>query len=198
MKLEENINKIKSELILRDELPNLFVELGYKTGAEIGVYKGSFTEKFCKAGLKMYAIDPWVAYQGIGSEQAEQERQNFLYNHAVMILRDYNCQVIRSTSIDALKYFKDGELDFVYIDANHDFKHFAEDIFEWNKKVRKGGIVAGHDYFLSPPNSGQFICQISPVVDAYVKAMGISSLYIIESMLTTFKDDGYSTWYFYK
>ena len=37
----------------RDELPELFAEIGYKVGAEIGVYKGAFTEKFCNAGLTM-------------------------------------------------------------------------------------------------------------------------------------------------
>lgn len=46
----------------RDDLPELFVQLGFKVGAEVGVYRGEFTEKFCQAGLKMYGIDPYLSY----------------------------------------------------------------------------------------------------------------------------------------
>lgn len=35
----------------RDDLPQFFVEMGYKAGAEIGVYKGQFSKKFCQVGL---------------------------------------------------------------------------------------------------------------------------------------------------
>ena len=34
----------------RGDLPQFFVDMEYKIGAEIGVYKGAFVEKFCKAG----------------------------------------------------------------------------------------------------------------------------------------------------
>ena len=48
--------------------------------------------------------------------------------------------------MDAVKDFKDESLDFVYIDANHGYESTKEDIREWSKKVKKGGIVSGHDY----------------------------------------------------
>ena len=42
--------------------------------------------------------------------------------------------------------FADGQLDFVYIDALHYYEDVREDIELWYPKVRKGGILAGHDY----------------------------------------------------
>lgn len=48
--------------------------------------------------------------------------------------------------MDAVRWFDDNTLDFVFIDANHDYKHFAEDLREWHKKVKPGGIVSGHDW----------------------------------------------------
>ena len=33
-----------------------------------------------------------------------------------------------------------------YIDANHTFEHVYADIGYWLLKVRKGGIISGHDY----------------------------------------------------
>ena len=48
--------------------------------------------------------------------------------------------------MEALADFEDNSLDFVYIDANHDFVNFTQDLHEWYKKVRVGGIISGHDY----------------------------------------------------
>jgi predicted O-methyltransferase YrrM len=49
--------------------------------------------------------------------------------------------------MEAVKDFKDESLDFVFIDGNHQYSYVLEDITEWSKKVRSGGIVSGHDYF---------------------------------------------------
>jgi hypothetical protein len=184
----------------RADLPDFFVQMGYKVGAEVGVYKGAFTEKFCKAGLKMFAIDPWMAYQGAGRTQQEQARQNFLYEHTIRTLSLYpDCTLIRSTSMDALKYFEDGSLDFVYLDGDHSFRAFAADIVEWSKKVKPGGIVSGHDYFYFGPRQTNLICQVGPIVDAYVKAFEIETLYIFGKIKDApDKDDRYPSWMYIK
>src|SRR3989344_1780949 len=109
----------------RDDLPQFFVDMGYKVGAEIGVYKGEYTAKFCKAGLKMYAIDPWLAYGDYDQRHRKfQERQDFLYGHTQRVLAPYpDCTIVRKTSMDAVKDFEDNSLDFVYIDGHHGFKY---------------------------------------------------------------------------
>lgn len=163
----------------RDELPEFFKEMGFKVGAEIGVHKGAFTEQFCKAGIKMFAIDPWMAYEGAGRSQQAQKRQDFLYGHTQRTLAPYkDCTIIRKTSMDALKDFADGSLDFVYIDGDHRFPYIAEDIFHWYSKVRKGGIIAGHDYFCTDPGANNVLCHVSHVVDAFAKTFQIENYYI--------------------
>ena len=164
----------------RNELPKFFKEMGYTIGAEVGVYKGEFANRFCREGLKMYAVDPWHSYAGAGRTQKSQERQDFLYGHASRVLSKYNdCTVIRKTSMDAVNQFKDRSLDFVYIDGDHSFSHVAEDIQAWAYKVRKGGIVAGHDYFSTDREAKNVICHVGPVVDAYVKAFGVRNFYTL-------------------
>ena len=37
-------------------------------------------------------------------------------------------------------------LDFVYIDARHDYDGCLEDIVAWYPKLKKGGLIAGHDF----------------------------------------------------
>ena len=38
----------------RNELPIFLKELGFKAGAEIGVYKAEYTKLFCEAFLKIF------------------------------------------------------------------------------------------------------------------------------------------------
>lgn len=173
-------NPVQIPDVSRDELPEFFVQMGFKRGAEIGVYKGEYTKKFCDAGLIMYGIDPWRAFYGQGRTQQHQERQDFLYGHAQRVLADHiarDCTLIRKDSMDAVKQFMDDSLDFVYIDGDHEFAHVAEDIVHWAKKVRPGGIVAGHDYTTSRPKAKNAIIQVRPVVDAYTQVFKIKNLW---------------------
>jgi len=157
----------------RTDLPEFFKEMGYKVGAEIGVYKGNFTKRFCEAGLKMYAIDAWERYYG----DKNQARQDLIYEEAYKTLSSCDCTIIRKSSMEASRDFRRNSLDFVYIDSDHRFKETAEDLVEWAKKVRPGGIVAGHDYFTSLPQARIFRCQVGAIVDAYVKCFGIENFY---------------------
>lgn len=184
----------------RDDLPQFFKEMGYKVGAEVGVHKGAFSEKFCKAGLKIYAIDPWMAYFGAGRSQQVQARQDFLYGHTQRTLAPYkDCKIIRATSMDALKQFADGSLDFVYIDGDHSFRHIAQDLVEWSNKVRSGGVVSGHDYFCTAPRTTNPIIHVEPVLNAYIKAMGIESLYVFGEIADAKEQDNrYPSWMFLK
>jgi hypothetical protein len=65
--------------------------------------------------------------------------------------------------MDAVKDYPDQSLDFVYIDGNHEFSHVAADIAAWVKKVRRGGILAGHDY----RRTTNLVCHVVDVVNAW-------------------------------
>jgi len=144
---------------------------GMKVGAEIGVEQGLFSEIICQhnPGIRLYCIDAWQAYKGY-RDHTRQEKLDRYFNETIERLKSYNCHIMRKWSMDAVKDFEDESLDFVYIDANHDFKHVAEDIAEWSKKVKRGGIVAGHDYVR---NRSSIECQVKDVVDAWGHAYGI-------------------------
>jgi len=184
----------------RDDLPQFFVEMGYKVGAEIGVYKGEFSEKICKAGLKLYAVDPWQVYEAYNHPRG-QKRLDFQYEHTKRVLAPFsNCTIVRKTSMEAVEDFEDESLDFVYIDANHEFRYIAEDLYEWTKKVRKGGIVSGHDYFYNKTGTGADHWHVAYVLKAFVGAFGIENWHLLgrKNALPGEKRDKWRSWMFIK
>lgn len=142
----------------RIELAKYFAELGFKTGIEIGVYKGAYSRELCQANpeLKLYCVDTW------GLTNQYQRRKDLylkIYKYAKWKLAPHNTVLIRDLSMNAVKQFDDNSLDFVYIDADHSYPEVSQDIAGWTEKVRPGGIVAGHDYD---------IADVKKVVDEYI------------------------------
>lgn len=172
----------------REKLAEHFAELEFMTGVEIGVEQGIYSEVLCKANpnLKLYCIDAWRAYRGY-RDHTNQDKLNRYYEETKERLTPYNCEIIRDWSMEAVKRFKDESLDFVYIDGNHDFKNVTDDIAEWSKKVRSGGIVAGHDYV---PYRSSITCHVVPVVDIWTMVHKIAPVFITK--------DQFPSWYWIK
>jgi len=160
----------------REDLPQFFKEQGYKVGAEIGVYKGDFSRLFCENGFKMFAIDPWLAYSNYYHLKADQSQMEREFERATKKLAPYDCTIIRKTSLEALEDIPDESLDFVYIDGNHDFLHATEDIWHWSRKVRKGGVISGHDYW---NGTHQHLCDVKWVLDGITQALRIKNWYVV-------------------
>ena len=163
----------------RRALRLLFAELRFLKGVEIGVNRGSNAVKTIRVNpqLTLYCVDPWELYDGLNDFDDPIERKE-AYARATWTLGQYdNVHVIRKFSMDALKDFEDESLDFVYIDGNHEFPYVAEDIFYWSKKVKSGGLVAGHDYHFNKCNFAYL--QVTEIVDAYTKAFKIKPWFVI-------------------
>lgn len=126
-------------------------ELDFQTGVEIGVEVGRYSELICEQNtqMKVWGVDPYEKYEGY-REYPDQAHMEGLYQTMLGRMKNYikegQYTVIRKRSLDALEDFKDDSLDFVYIDGNHEFDYPLKDIEGWYKKIRKGGILAGHDY----------------------------------------------------
>lgn len=60
---------------------------------------------------------------------------------------------LRMTSEEASLLFDDEEASFIFIDASHDYDSVNKDIQLWRPKIKKGGILAGHDIAWSPVES---------------------------------------------
>ena len=164
----------------RNDLPEFFNEMGYKRGVEVGVYKGEFSEVIAKTFKgDLYSVDPWSIYKDYGNSRGLR-RMDAQFKMAYERLRPYkNAHVIRATSMEALNYFEDESLDFVYIDGNHQFAYVAEDIYHWAVKVKQGGVIAGHDYAHYKSNSICGGCHAKDVIEAYVRSYYLPGFHVL-------------------
>lgn len=134
------MNKIDTQET-REDLSKLFKGVG----VEVGVERAKFSHTICKTSTHLFGVDPLEAYRGY-REHVTQNKLDDFYEEVTSTMKNKDFTLIRKYSMDALDDFKDESLDFVYIDANHDYLHALEDIEGWARKVKKGGIVSGHDY----------------------------------------------------
>lgn len=132
----------------RDDLAKLFAELNFRVGVEIGVEQGLYTEVLCETNprAKIYGVDPWEAYPGYREHVSQSKLDGFYEGTRTRLVPFLNWELVRKFSMEAVQDFADSSLDFVYIDGNHALPFVINDIIEWDKKVRPGGIVSGHDY----------------------------------------------------
>lgn len=126
-----------------------------QVGAEIGVWKGEFSEMVLKgrALSKYYLIDPWMFQNEYprrlfgGKVARSQPDMDGIFEAVKRRLAAYPCEFLRKFSSDAAADIPDSSLDFVYIDGNHSFEYVLEDMEMYFKKLKVGGFMMLDDLF---------------------------------------------------
>jgi hypothetical protein len=157
----------------RDELPALLNARGLLgRGAEIGVKQGRYSDELLSnwRGSELISIDPWLSADPedyVDRSNVSQDRFDAFHEETRQRLSGYGSrsEIWRMTSIEAAPRVPDGSLDFVYIDARHDYESVKEDLEAWCSKVRPGGILAGHDYVDGDLPEGEF--YVKSAVDEF-------------------------------
>lgn len=141
--------------------------------AELGVLWGRSTAYMCQClkdmnkNVTFYCVDLWdsvgvpqfneenneALIRNIGSDYTEKIKKDpnvmykkFLHNMKLSNSLHYITPIKLSTT-EAHEYIADGELSFCFIDADHTYEGVLLDIKNWRKKIMKGGILAGHDFY---------------------------------------------------
>lgn len=165
----------------RNALSNLFKGVG----AEVGVERGKFSEVILETCDKLYCVDLWKNYEGYREHVSDAEYEE-IYQDAQRRLRGKNVVFIQGASTEVARIsFPYVFLDFLYVDAAHDYDSVLADLKAWYPNVKSGGVVAGHDWV---KKSGFGVIQ---AVTDFCKSIGVEEI-------TIWKGDKSPSWSFIK
>lgn len=130
---------------------------------EIGTWKGKsacyLAVEILNSGkkIKFDCVDTWN-----GSEEHTDPTSSHyepllmtpdgLFNHFLENIKPVSDFInpIRKPSKEAAQLYEDESLNCAFIDASHDYENVCIDINSWLPKIKKGNILAGHDFFHAP------------------------------------------------
>ena len=116
--------------------------------AEIGVDLGDFSERilWITKPKRLHLIDPWKSkryYEGL--KIVESKFKNEIDRGKVVI------NIGSSTELSGK--FKDNYFDWIYIDSSHSYEMTLIELKKYSKKVKKEGIISGHDFMIGNWNA---------------------------------------------
>lgn len=156
----KNLNSLPLE---RDNMGK-FLELYFKklnasstsnklVGVEVGVQEGKYSELILsqwKSCSKYVLVDPWEKQLNYFDRANVDSNTHLKFyeqtKNRLKVFSKVEKVYYRNYSVDAAKYVADSSVDFIYIDARHDYCGVNEDLNIWWNKLKPGGIFAGHDY----------------------------------------------------
>lgn len=126
---------------------------------EVGAWKGRSTAfmavEIANSGKKINfdVIDTWSGSDEPYHKNDPLVQTDTLYQHFLDNMKSVEeyYTPVRMTSLEASKLYADNSLDFVMLDASHDYENVRADILAWLPKVKHGCILSGDDY-----NPGDF------------------------------------------
>lgn len=125
---------------------------------EVGAWKGKSAAYMAvelinaEKNIEFYVVDTW---EGSSEHKNNPELQELFYIFTENMKPVENYYIpMQMTSLEAATKFEDASLDFVFIDAAHEYEHVKDDLNAWYPKIKKGGILAGHDFYPTNPTWG--------------------------------------------
>ena len=118
---------------------------------ELGTWKGrslcSVADIIKRKKLKVIAVDTFegTIVEDAMIEVAKRENIEFIF---IENMERFGLKptIYRMTTNEASIRVKDKSLDLVFIDSDHTEEGVRNDLAKWESKVKKGGLISGHDY----------------------------------------------------
>jgi hypothetical protein len=123
---------------------------------EVGTHRGDFAFILLSDWPgKLYCVDPWAVPLGYEAQAvilqealhgAKKREEDMDFCRRKLSGYGERVELVQRLSVEAADGFVNESLDFVYLDGDHRPKEVAADIAAWWPKLKKGGILAGHDF----------------------------------------------------
>lgn len=129
--------------------PAIFVEIGCWEGKSSAYMAEGIRKRFLP--VTFYCIDPWTGSANDGDQLkrvAQLGGDMFpIWKRNMQLTGNLGSALpIQLPSVEAVKQFADGSVDFVWVDGSHSFEDASLDIRVWLSKLKPNGVIAGHDF----------------------------------------------------
>ncbi len=110
--------------------------------AEIGVDEGKFSQKIFEINTPdhFHLVDIW------GTDRFHDGKYQNVKNFFNDQIESDQVHIHKNLSTDAAYDFPDNYFDWIYIDTDHTYETTRDELRLYAPKMKKGGIIAGHDY----------------------------------------------------
>lgn len=163
----------------RNKLPTLLGRDGL-VGIELGVATGDYSRNILDSGLFsiLYGVDLYGDHHNVDE-----------YKHALRSIGlERNYRLLRMSFDEALDLFPDSYFDFIYVDGYaHTGENGGKTIFDWSKKVKVGGMLAGHDYHPDWPG-------VMKAVEIFIERSGLDLMVTASTAAPTGPQDFHPSW----
>ena len=132
-----------SEVVQKFTNNSKFVEVGSWKGKSAAFMAVEVANSY--KNIDFYCVDTWEG----GPDHQDRDDLDSLYDTFISNMKSLENYYtpMKMTSLEASNQFENESLDFVFIDASHEYEDVKNDIAAWLPKVKPGGIFAGHDYY---------------------------------------------------
>jgi hypothetical protein len=160
----------------RREFGGLLDHLGlFGTAVEVGTHRGDFAYQFLTGwpSGKLICVDPWQSQLEGYFEFTDCDRElDFLACQDKLAEFGDRVSFMRMVSSEAAKLIPDRSLSMVYIDANHEYPFVRQDLQLWWPKIVRGGVFAGHDWYINRENN-TFWLDVQKAVTEFASEIGL-------------------------
>ena len=130
--------------------------------AEVGVSGGSNAldiVQICRP-RRLYLIDCWEQFSDkpcVQRQDRNNEKLDAIYENVKSKFSVYrNVNIVRKYSLDGMSIFADKSMDWIYLDASHQYEDILQDMRMAQHKIKSGGVLCGHDYVKEGKNKGVY------------------------------------------
>jgi hypothetical protein len=139
--------KFYKDMVEKFPSESLFVELGSWRGRS----SVCMLVEIINSGknIKFDCVDEWKYHPDTQQPVSNQEEFDEIFYEFLNNIQPVNqyIQVVKMSTELASSFYTDNSIDFVFVDAGHSYAGVLNDLKCWYPKLKKGGIIAGHDYF---------------------------------------------------
>ena len=142
-----NFTNLYREMVKTFDPNSIFVEIGTWKGQSACFMAVEIINSLKQ--IDFYCVDTWDGQDTYGQYNSDEDvKNNTVYSQFLKNIEPVNGVIkpIRKKSSEAVDSFKDNSIDFIFIDASHDYDNVKKDMVAWFPKLKKTGIFAGHDY----------------------------------------------------